>query len=144
MKFEIKDTKRKTLENKISIWFDIACIYLKYLIVFPERSDLREQLIVATKGFFVHLKNEAIILKRLDQASISYEDYIDILNELDELYDAEYEDCDQILADFETTLSLHDLERLVFRDSGSKFLDGNKMQEILEYIDGLENSKNMR
>lgn len=142
MHYEIKDTKRKTLENKVSMVLDIANIYLKYLVVFPMNANLRRQLLVATKGFFIHMKYENEILNRLDKAVISQEDFTRILNCLDDLYDEAFQYYDHVLDEFETTLSLKDFERIVYKDSSPRYLTEEKREELLCLIDSLENKSN--
>lgn len=137
-KIEIRDTKQKNREYKISLIIDVINIYLRYLVVFPNKRNLRKQLLIGIKGMFIYLKNENIILNALNEANISFEDYIKILEDLDSLFDEAYDYYDHVLSEFETTLQLHDFERIVYKDSTPKFLNDQKRDEFLQFIASLE------
>lgn len=135
---DIKEIKRQNLEMVVVKRLEIINLYLKYLVILPKRKDVRKHLVAMMKGFFIHYKNELVILNRLKSAYISQEDYDEIIVELDDLSDENFDFYDAILRDFEITLALKDFDRVMFRRPHVEFLSDEKRDEVLSRIDALE------
>lgn len=138
VKDDLYEIKKENIEVKICSYLNIINLYLRYLTVYPKEKKVRKQIFNLMKGFFSHLKYEEEILKRLENARISQEDFDDIILSLESLYYIAADYYHDILLDFETTLSVGDFDRVIYRKPEEKYLNEEKKELMIILIEKLE------
>lgn len=139
-RFEIIDIKIQNFEVKLVKRLEIISTYLKFLIFYPKNIEIRKHFLNMMRGLFIQFKDEKQVLDRLNSSCISYEDFITILNELDEIFDRTWGYYDDILRDFEITLALEDYDRVMLRKPEIKYFTAEKKDEYLRRIQELEDN----
>lgn len=135
---EIKDIKRENREAKIVMYKEVLILYLKCWFYYPQTPELRKKLITMMSGFFQCLKNEEEILKLLDEASISQEDFDEFILSLDELFECTWDYYDGVLADFEIAIEIDQLHRVLFQKDQVKMIDSEKKEAMFKLIKACE------